>query len=166
MGAKIYNSDVTKSIINQIKLATSMENPPNEIADKVICVLNVSPFQTKTSKPLKTLTGLSNQTSATVYTCNAIKETYLTSATLNYIKDVTSTATDIALNIIDDESNVVSQHLRFKGITLTANSGSISWSSPFPIKLKKGSNITITSDTNVANVLATCTLLGFEIDNL
>lgn len=164
MGTKIYNSDITKQIVNQIKASTARDKIPDEIADKVIPTINVSPFQTKTSKPFPISGSLSNATSVTLYTCHATKATYLTGAFLSYIKDATATSTDISIKIIDDESNLSNSLIKIRSITLTAQNGTAFWNSPFPIKLKKGSTITLTSDTNVANIIASGTLMGFEID--
>lgn len=43
MGAKIYNSDLTKEIIDGAKLQLNEGNIPSEIAEKVIPVMEVNP---------------------------------------------------------------------------------------------------------------------------
>jgi len=139
---------------------------PNKIAESIVPVLDVTPNFHRLSRPLTTLTSLSNALSAIVYNCSTVNETYLTGATLSYIKDATATSTSIGLSIIDDETNGVNALIRVRGITLTAQNGVVSWNTNYPIRLKKGSTITITSDTNVANVVASVTLQGYEVSAL
>jgi hypothetical protein len=163
--AQIYNSDLSKELIDGARIQVSSDYIPNQIADKVVPVMEVNPKLLRTSYPFTLLSSLANATSVTIYTCSTTKDTYITGATLSMIKDVTATSTGVSLNVMDDLTGLTNPIINIAGITLTANAQSESITISPPIKLRKGSNVTITSTTNVANVVAKAALIGFEVYN-
>lgn len=160
---QIHNSNLTKELVAAAGLQ-QRDNIPNQIAEKVVPVINVNPWNNIKIKNFASLGSLSNAQTFTWYTASSTKDTYITNYTLSFIKDATSTATDLRLNIVDE--NGATQIIgRFAGITLTADKQTISQTFAFPLKILRGSNITLTSDTNVANIIMRATMQGFEIDN-
>ena len=162
--AQIHNSDLTKELTEVAKLQIGRDIVPNQIADKIVPVIDVNPWHNKIAKPFSTLNSLINQLQSTAYTCSSVKDTYLTGVTLSMIKDATSTATDLRLTVVDEFGGTQAL-LRIAGFTLTAQSVTITHTFPNPLKLKKGSSIMLLSDTNVANITMRSTIQGFEIDN-
>ncbi len=163
--AIIYNSELSKGIVESARLQQNRDIIPNQLAEKVVPVMEVNPQILRKSKGIPLLlTGLVNTTSATIFTSDSIKKTYLTGATLSMIKDATSTATDMGIQFTNADSTVC-KICRMAGITLTADSKENSITFDKPIEIKRGSNIVLTSDTNVANIVLRASLFGFEIDN-
>jgi hypothetical protein len=160
--ATIYNSSLTKELTDVAKIQVSRDSVPNQLAEKVVPVIDVNPKHARILNIVRATT-MTNGTTTTMFTTDASRETYISSCSLAFIKDATSTATNIALTCIID--GVTQTLIRLPGITLTASSDSLAMSFPFPIKVDKGSAITITSDTNVANIIVKATLQGFNIDN-
>lgn len=162
----VKNGSSIRELVQAANLQTGFDEIPTKLATSIVPVININPNDYRFSKAFPIASSLSNATSATVYTCAADKDTYLTAASMSMIKDVTSTATVIALNVIPyNESLVAAPIIRITGFTLTVQNECVTIAFPFPIKLKRGSNITLTSDTNVANVSARCSLIGYEVEN-
>lgn len=162
--AQIHNSDLSKELTDGAKIQVSRDAVPNQLAEKVVPVMEVNPKLLKRCKPLVAVSSLSNATSATIFTCDSDRDTYLTSAQLSIIKDATSTSTDISIKVMSPELTTSQSILRIRCLTLTPQNDSISISFPFPMLLKRGSIIAITSDTAVANILASATIQGYIDD--
>jgi hypothetical protein len=159
--ARINNQELKKAFSDATK--TQVSEQPNDISNRtVIPVIDITPRHHKIINIAKSA-SITNATSATVYTTPTDQDFYLTSATLSYIKDATSTSTAIALEVIPkDVANAAV--LRFAALTLTAANGNLSQSFVPPILLKRGSNINVTSDTNIANIKAMATVQGYTDD--
>jgi len=161
--ANIHNSDLFKELKEGIK--SQGFDIPNQLAEKVVPVMEVNPKLLRRIVPFPIAADLSNQTVATAYTTSTTMDTYLSGFTFSYNKDATSTATTLGLYATPEESNLSTALIRVKCFTLTAQNGTISVCLPQPIKLKKGSNITYSSDTNVANISISCSLFGYQLQN-
>jgi hypothetical protein len=162
----IYNSDLFKEVREGIKTQQLRETIPSQLAEKIVPVMEVNPKLLRRAKPFAMASSLSNATSATIYTAADNKDTFLTGASVSMIKDVTATATDMALKCISPDSTVAYHLLRIAGITLTPQTMAISNSFVPPIQIKRGSNVTLTSDTNVGNIVIRAALTGYEIENI
>lgn len=164
MGAKIYNSNLTKELIDVAKLQQSKGEIPSELAEKVIPVIDINPKHARVANVVKR-TIATNATAQTIYTTPTDKDFYLTSASLAMIKDATATSLFSTIQLIPDGSTSTIPILLIPGFTLTAQTGQISLSFPAPIKVAKGTNITINNSTNVGNVSADGCITGYLIDN-
>lgn len=156
--AIIYNSDLSKEVIAGAKIQTSRDVIPNQIADKVVPVMEVNPKLLRRINTFGAGTA-SNATSATVYTTPTDRDFFLTAAVFSMIKDATSTST--LSNLITTIDGASVNLIRIPGFTLTAQSGSISISFPQPIKIDRGVTIRLNNTTNVANITCTATIFGF-----
>lgn len=165
MGIKIYNSNLTKEIIDVAKIQTSTDGIPTEIADKVVPVIDVNPKHAKISNLVAGTVGSATANNI-IQTVLSDRDTYLTVLTLSYIKDVTSTSTYVALNLILDGTTGLVTILYLPCITLTAGNDSISITLRDPIKLKKGSSVQILTDSATANIKMTGTVVGFYDNNI
>lgn len=103
-----------------------------------------------------------NVLTATIYTTPTDKDFYLTAATLSFIKDATSTSLSSTIRVVIE--GITWQILSLAQLTLTAQSGNQSISFPFPIKIDRGTNITVQNNTNVANVATYGTIMGYTVE--
>lgn len=100
-----------------------------------------------------------NATASTIYTTPTDRDFYLTSATLSVIKDATSTSVLSSITMYVDGAVVLP--LKISGITLTPQSESVTISYPFPIRLDRGTIITCTATTNIANIRVDGVITGY-----
>lgn len=150
-------SDSTKS---------QLVEQPNQIDNRIVIpTIDITPRNHAVVNLVKH-GNASNATSSTVFTTDTKKETYVTAAVLSVTKDATATSTVTTIQVIPESTNVAANLLHITGLTLTAQSDCMSLSFNPPIKLAKGSNVTITNSTNVANVNARATIVGYEVDPL
>lgn len=159
--ATIYNSELFKEIKDGARIQQMVDSVPSQLQNTVIPVMEVNPKLLRRCN-FSNRINLSNATSATI-TSATDKDTYIVAATIAFIKDATSTSANINLNVrIDGVAHYIFQ---IPCITLTAQNGSNSVTFPFPLKIDRGSVITVASSTNVANILVSATITGYTVDN-
>lgn len=161
--AKIYNSNLIKELIEGGKLQINSDFIPNQLAEKIVPVMEVNPALLRKTNLIKAAT-LTNNTTQTVWTTDTIKDTYITSVCLAFIKDATATTTDIRANLTPLNQAEISV-IRIPSITLTAHSGEVSITFPHPILLEKGVAQRISSGTNVGNILISAVYFGYTVEN-
>jgi len=159
----INNSELKKAFSDSTK--TQLTEQPNQVDNRnVIPIIDVTPLKHKVCQIVKGAT-LNNATTATIYTTPTNQDFYLCTAQASYIKDVTSTATSLSIEVTTrDGANA--PILRFATFTLTVgqNTGSVTFSPP--IMVKRGSSINLASDTNVANIRMQGAITGYLDDPL
>jgi hypothetical protein len=146
--ATIYNSDLSKEIIDGAKLQTSRDLMPTELGKEVIAVMEVNPRLTKPARICKSAV-LTNATSATLYTTPTNQDLYITSCSIGFTKDATATTTELSIKCFIDGANP--RILATGLITLTAQTGNLSIPFPHPIKVDRNTAVTIAASTNVGN---------------
>ncbi len=151
-----YNTTITENM-NRILNLKGGEST-NEIGDVIIPTIEIIP-QTDVLGSGK----LINSTSQNLFNSSADKDTYITGVSYSFIKDVTSTATQIF--IACTIRGVLKYIYRIACITLTPQTGQDSFSFP-PIKIDKNTAVSIVSDTNVANIGVCATILGYTTETL
>jgi len=109
-----------------------------------------------------TALSVTNSTGGTIYTVPSDRDFYLYGVTLSVSKDVTSTSTSTHVSIVINGSanNVIS----IAGTTLTPLQDSVTLSLSKPIKIDKGTNISLFNTTNVANIISKATIIGYLED--
>ena len=156
------NSDLSNELRDVLKINQLVDGIPQNFQDIVIPVVDVNPKHSRRCDICRCVTA-TNFTSVNLLTIDPNKEFFLTNATLSYIKDVTSVATVIQISAVIE--GVVSQILRLPSLTLTAGTGQIGMSFPIPVRIDRGTTMTIESDSAVANLKAVATLQGFTVLN-
>jgi len=160
--AKIYNSDLFKELKDGAKIQQAVDRIPNEIAEKVIPVMEVNPKLLRTINIIKNVYGTATG-NLTVYSVPSNKDFYLVGADISAQEDAlsTNTATYIAATI----DGAAVRILQLSKLTLTADSknGSISFNTP--IKIDRGTNITLSNSFGAGAAVKTCTIYGYVIDN-
>jgi len=160
--ANIYNGDLKRELIAGAGIQTSVDVVPNQIADKVVPVMEVNPKMLRTCDIIKRAIA-TNATSATIYTTPANADFYLIGANMCMIKDATSTSAETSIKATKDNASI--NILEFAGITLTAQTLSESISLNNPLKLDRNTTITITNATNTANIRSSGIIYGYIVDN-
>lgn len=161
--ATIHNSDLTNELKDGAKLQQIRDVIPTQLAEKVVPVMEVNPKLLRRINVCKNATA-NNATSATIYTTPTDKDFFITCVILSVSKDVTSTslASAVAGTLFTGET------ISFAGITtetLKSEAHQEVISYPIPIQLKRGTTITVTNTTNVANILTRGLIFGYTVDN-
>lgn len=161
--ATIHNTDLSKELKEGAKLQQLRDRIPSELADKVVPVMEVNPKLLRRANIVRRSTA-SNATVATIYTTPSDKDFYLTGVAIAIIKDATSTSASSYISITIDGASQIFVHI--PELTLTAQTGQMALSLPTPIKVDRGTAITINNSTNVANISATGTIVGYTVENI
>lgn len=156
--AIIHSSRMLRELQDAAKIQISRDKIPNQIADKVVPVMEVNPRLTRIVNVVRT-SSIANSTSSTIYTTPINQDFYLTNASLAVIKDATATATYFRLNVVID--GATQRLLVIPSLTLTAQTLGLSSNLMFPLKVDRNTAITIDSDTNVANHKAQAVIVGY-----
>lgn len=159
----IYNSKLLEELNEVAKIQTSRDKTPNQIADKVVPVIDVNPKHARIINRVAVGT-CTNATSATAFTTDANRDTYLQGVTLAYIKDATSTALSVSIAVFTEEQGSVTI-AQIPCLSLTAASGSLSVMLPVPMKLQRNTACSVRASTNVANVTVTGCFYLSMVDN-
>jgi len=157
---QINNDDTIKECSRV--LGHQVENKPQLDTSKIILVSDINPKGLRRCNIVR-MNQASNATTATIYTTPTDKDFYLCSYSHNVIKDATSTSTFSNINVTVD--GAVQQISRIVSITLTAQNIGYATSLAIPIKLDRGTTITVTNSTNVANVTSCASITGYTAEN-
>jgi hypothetical protein len=149
----MVNSQVTKEIIDELKLDQNVDQIPTAIPVIEVGVQSVK-------RGLNKSQSISNATSATIYATPTDQDFYLTGANLTFVRDATATSTLFNITYYD-ENGVQTNLLTFAGVTLNLGYGATQTPPMHPIKVKRGTNINLVSSTNNANFKATGQIYGF-----
>lgn len=159
--ATIHNSDLSKELILGARIQTSKDSVPNQIADKVVPVMEVNPKLLRKIDIVKEAVA-TNQTSSTIYTTPGDRDFYITNAAISTIKDATSTSTVSAIRAYVNGVQIAI--FRLPSFTLTAQNMSIMHDFKFPIKIDRNTAITVTNSTAVANITSYGLIFGYIDD--
>lgn len=160
--ANIYNGDLKRELISAVGIQTAREQVPNQIADKVVPVIDVNPNSHRIINIITT--SYANNANATIYTTPTNKDFYLTSVVLCRTKDAASDDTYSFLGGTIEGAQV--SFIRLSGITLTAQQQEVAINYPLPVKIDRGTTITLskTSTTVGVNNL-TGSISGYTVEN-
>lgn len=159
--AYIDNTQTKREIDDAIRGNSVTNLAPTKVSDNVQLVLNVNPKDYKNSEIVLSNTCV-NSTSSTIYTTPTDRDFYLTSAQLSMIKDAGALSTYSAINCtINGDANV--RLIRVIGLATTAQTESLSISFPAPVKVDRGTAITVINSNAGANVSASGLIAGYLI---
>lgn len=156
--AKIYNNEVGKRLAKNAGIQVSVDKVPIELAEKIVPTMetNIELLRKCTRREY----GLANNSaSATVYTTPTDRDFYLCGAQLSYIKDATATSAYSRLNVSVDGAILSIIHI--PQFTLTAGNGSVAININPPLKVDRGTAISVVNSTNVANVQTAGNIWGY-----
>lgn len=159
MGLKIQSKEIIDKISEELKLQPALEIP-RELMDKIQLVYGINP-----EPKIQILSGSANDSAtATIHTTSDVKDTFLVGITLTVAKSVLSTSIESAINCTTEEGDLERAILRLRYEPVTAGQFSESMTFPFPIKLKRGTTITVTNTTSIASIDASGSIQFFEKD--
>ena len=150
--AIIYNSEVTKNLIDSAKLATTREKTINQIADKIVPVLEVNPRLTRILNICRSAAGTNSNLTAWTTPSDA-SNFYLVGFTIHNTKNVTSDNASITVAAYID--GVQRTIYTLTGITLTASQSQAVVMLPFPVKIDRNTAITTTDTAHTAGTSVT-----------
>jgi len=165
MGQPYKNNDIRTAIKQILNLEQYTDRVPAEISSTVGLVVDVNPNHNRIVNIVRSGTAI-NATSGTIYTTPTDKDFYILGANLSVIKDVTSTATQSYIQITVDGDATPRSIMLSAGLTLTVQTSQNNFTLPVPIKLTRGTTVTVNNDTAVANISTVGTIYGFTVDTL
>jgi len=163
-----FNSNLSKEIADVGKIQTSREQIPNQFSDKIVLVADVNPKHSRPTNLNISSTQLTTGTIA-VLTTRTDVDTYITNFTLSFSKNAACdyATGDIILNCL--VGGAAFRLARLSTVTLQQERGDIAVLFDNPVKLDRGSAITISSTVSsafAAGAMSRCvSLSGFVIDN-
>lgn len=161
MNIQINNAELKKAFSDSTKTQL-LEQVQVVDNSKVIPIVDVTPRKFKNTDIVRR-NVCQNATSTTLYTTPSNADFYLTGVSLNVIKDATSQSVSSRVNIIIN--GATQTILSIEGLSLTAQIESNTISVIRPVKVDRGTNITLTNTNATANITAGATICGY-VDNV
>lgn len=163
--ATIYNSQLSKELIKAARLQTSKDTIPNQIADKVVPVMEVNPKLLRETNIIRRFGDSTNSTNNILYTTPATgSDFYLTGAILQFDAGVLCDTSTVTLSAILYDSNATTTILDFRCRTAPADGifkKLIWYNFPHPIRIKRNSTILFSDNGTTANLTKACTIFGY-----
>lgn len=161
--ATIYNSQLTRELTDAAKIQVSRDKIPNQLAEKVVPVMEVNPKLLRRANIVRSGTATGTGAS-TIYTTPSNQDFFLTHAELSIIKDA---ASDYAtggypLNVTID--GVTRSILIISILTLTAQNQTVGIAFNTPVKLDRGSTIALNSASSTAGTFIRAATFGGFVD--
>lgn len=157
--AQIYNSNLTKEVIDGAGIQIAHDKVPNQLAEKIVPVMEVNPNLLRKTEIYATGSA-QNATSANIITLLPDRDFYMTGATISLIKDSTSTSI-LSRILVVINSLGTQQILPIPGLTLTAQTAQKEVFFNPPLKLERGQTITVTNSAAVANITTIGAIFGY-----
>jgi hypothetical protein len=160
---QINNPDVIKNLIKAAKIQLEeVGKVPNQLAEKIIAVLNINTAPEKLVK-FKSVT-ISDSTSLLIHTTHATRDTYLVGFQLSVSKDAVSDSTYTTINIIPF-GEVSTSLIRFNYEPITAGEFNEFKTFEFPIKLEKNTHIFVVNHTATASIDTAALIMFYEVED-
>jgi len=158
--ARINRSDVIQKAVDDLAFSASEDKIPNETLDKVQLVYSLNK---QFSNIVRSSTVATTQSSLTLYSVGASEDFYLTSIQLSNMSDATADNTTINISgTVDGASRVLAT---LRKLTTTAFNDSIFLSFNYPIKIDKGTNITLANAFTVGASTTGVSIAGIKLSS-
>jgi len=155
----IQNSKITDRLLEETK-AQPYFDLPKRIADNIQPVLIVNPH----NRVFGVTTTKSDTASSVFFLTSTTKDTYILAANLSIAKDVVSTSIFSTISLTQDGGAAgIFFKLNYEPVTAGNIQGSMNWAQT-PIKLARGSNISITNSTAIASIDVSATIILVEVE--
>lgn len=161
--AYIDNTETKIEFNDAIRGNAVSNTPTNKVGDTVQPVINVNPKDYRVINICKRAI-INNATTGTVYTTPTNKDFYLCGVQMSLDKDNTATSTSFRTDITINGETIAGGAMSIVAIALTAEQRDTFIAYPRPIKIDRGTNITINSGTNVANFILSCVIWGYTVE--
>lgn len=159
--ATIYNSDLTKGMIDNAGLQTSRDKAPTQLAEKVVPVMEVNP---KLLRRINVCRDASKTTTGatTLYTTPSNIDFFLTNLHLSWAADAANDGISAYISFIDEFG--VTRYFLFQKITLTATQQTNNIALAFPMKLARGTNIQYGGTFAAGTARFEALIAGYTVD--
>lgn len=158
--AQINNNEVLLKLTREAKIQTSIDKVPNQLAEKIVPVLNVNP-----DRILKVRSGIaSDTTTQTIFITSTTKETYLVGVLLSVAKDVVNdgsytSVTAVPFGMASSGINVI----RYEPLDANQLTSFVTFDK-IPLKLEKNTSIVVANATGTASIDASCIIYFYEVE--
>ena len=163
---KINNSDLTKELIEGAKLSSAIGTIPSEMQTTVVPVMEVNPRLLRKCNIIRS-SILTTNANGTLLTASTTQQTFITSCSVAFIKDIVcdmSSGLGPGIDLVQGGATV--RLCYFPIITLTAQNDSMTMSFDPPILIDKGS--AVTANRGSAFTAGVCvramTITGYVVD--
>jgi hypothetical protein len=157
--AKVERREVVQRIIDVLRLDAGREVVPGEVEGKIRAVISADPIpQIQTA-----IAHATDATTATIHTCSAVKQTWLSWAGLTVAKDASNDGLFSGITVTPKGSAAgVLVHIRYEPSTAGEHKGFFPY--PHAIRLEEGSTVTVTNNTNTASIDASGCIGFYEVE--
>ena len=143
-------------------LGHQVETLPQLDTSKIILTSEVNPKLLRRANIVRRARA-ANAISSTIYTTPTDKDFYITSVSISNTKDVTATSVNSDVRATID--GVVQNIIELSYLTLTAQNMSSAQNFVCPIKVDRGTVISVNNNTNVANIGTTGVITGYTVES-
>lgn len=161
--AIIYNSDLTKELVNGAKLQISRDKIPNEIAEKVVPVMEVNPNLLRNINIVESTSRTTSGTS-TIYTTPTNKNFFLCGIFLGGMADAAADSTSFTLSGTIKGGASGATLLSIPKLSLTAINFNQYVRFSYPILMQPNTAISITQTFAVGNSTIRGIVYGYVED--
>lgn len=162
-----YNSELSKEVVEAGKLQVNRDYPPNSFSDKIVYTCETNPKLLRRTNYVATASSTASAATNTIIasTLYSDKDLYITSASIGIAKDVANDAITGAIALNVTLNGVLSSLLSIPTLTLTAQSNTLSISFPNPIKVDRGTIISMTFPTFAAGLCSRRATITYYLDD-
>jgi len=141
--ATIYNSDLSKELTLGAKIQTGRDAIPNQLAEKVVPVMEVNPKLLRRATQLANLLGrTTTATGVTVMSAKTNQDVFITGLLVSNVQSAASDNVLIAITTtMDGAAKVIYRRVK---ATLTASNTHDYMEFNIPLKIDRGAAITFT----------------------
>jgi hypothetical protein len=164
--AKIYNSDLIKELRDVGKIQISTDKIPNEIADKVVPVINVNPKQSRVINAILSSAVTASGVAQTLLAAQPNRDFFITSASISIVKDAACTPGREFYHIICTIDGATKNILTIPYYSAVASESHKTISFPIPIKIDRNTAITTSIfDYGAGTSKVSTNVSGYFVDN-
>ena len=167
--AKIYNSEVTKQLANTCGIQQSRERTPDELAEKIVPVIETNPELFRKDVPLNFATQIATgNITALSTTLNPItKKTFITGIYAAFSKNAACDVASGTLNVtLTPKGKASSTVLYFPVITLTQERDNIFIQFKNPIEIEPATSMSMTGTFAAGELSRGIAVFGYQIENI
>ena len=162
--ATIYNSELTKELVDAGKLQINMGSIPNQIADKVVPVVEVNPRLLKVSKVLGSLIGKNVTTAGTsIIAADNTKDYFITEIIISNSQDAACDNTNIKIDCTIGGGGKVLFSMRKPTTTAQNFTNIIPLSTP--LKIDRNTAVTLSMIFGAGTCITDVIIYGYTNDN-
>jgi hypothetical protein len=163
---RIYNTELFTELKDGVRLQQLTDTIPSQLADKVVPVMEVNPKLLRVINWIKPFNYTATSTSVSLLVADATKDYYITNVDMGLVKDATCDRLIGEWYITATINSVSTVICSIPTLALTAQTSSINLMFPIPIKIDRGTAITLGSFTYTAGLSCRAvSIKGYTVDN-